>query len=103
MTPRHAPESASHAATSPLNTGTVPLIRSLTVACCVLAVSPALQMMSKMMANIAKAPADMKFRKLRLSNPKVAEGLVYVAGARQFLVALGYGHGTRDQRTTAEA
>merc|ERR1719240_1399815 len=43
-----------------------------------------------MMANVAKAPAEEKYRKLRLSNAKVAEGLVHVAGARQFLRALGW-------------
>jgi len=53
-------------------------------------VRPALDMMSKMVANIAKAPAEDKYRKVRLSNPKVAEGLVFVPGARQFLRALGW-------------
>lgn len=53
-------------------------------------VKPALDMMSKMVANIAKAPAEDKYRKLRLSNPKVAEGLVFVPGARQFLRAHGW-------------
>jgi len=51
---------------------------------------PALDMLSKMIANIAKAPTETKYRKVRLSNPKVAEGLVHVPGARQFLVALGW-------------
>ena len=47
-------------------------------------------MMTKMVANIAKAPTDPKFRKVRLSNPKVAEGLVHVPGARQFLRSIGW-------------
>lgn len=51
---------------------------------------PALDLMGKMVANIAKAPAEPKFRKMRLSNPKVAEGLVHVPGARQFLCAHGW-------------
>merc|ERR1719240_1957241 len=51
---------------------------------------PALDLMQKMMANIAKAPSEPKYRKMRLSNPKVAEGLVHVMGARQFLRALGW-------------
>ena len=42
------------------------------------------------MANIAKAPTEERYRKLRLSNPKVAEGLVFVPGARQFLRAIGW-------------
>ena len=29
-------------------------------------------------------------RRMRLSNPKVAEGLVHVPGARQFLRAIGW-------------
>ena len=53
-------------------------------------IKPALEMMGKMVANIAKAPAEAKFRKVRLSNPKLAEGLVFVPGARQFLRALGW-------------
>merc|ERR1719240_1341984 len=53
-------------------------------------VKPALEMLGKMVANVAKAPAEMKYRKVRLSNPKVAEGLVYVPGARQFLHAIGW-------------
>ena len=53
-------------------------------------VKPALEMMLKMVANIAKAPADEKYRKLRLSNPKVSEGLVFVPGARQWLRAHGW-------------
>jgi hypothetical protein len=51
---------------------------------------PALDLMSKMAANIAKSPTEPKFRKMRLSNPKVAEGLVHVPGARQFLCAHGW-------------
>ena len=47
-------------------------------------------MLTKMMANVAKAPSEPKYRKVRLSNPKVAEGLVHVPGVRQFLVALGW-------------
>jgi len=47
-------------------------------------------MMAKMTANIVKAPTEEKYRKVRLSNPKVAEGLVHVKGARQFLRALGW-------------
>jgi len=31
---------------------------------------PALELLSKMVANIAKAPTELKFRKMRLSNPK---------------------------------
>ena len=53
-------------------------------------VRPALDMMQKMVANIAKAPAEAKYRQLRLSNPKVAEGLVFVPGARQYLHAIGW-------------
>jgi len=51
---------------------------------------PAIEMLTKMVANIAKAPAEEKYRKVRLSNPKIAETLVHVAGARQFLRALGW-------------
>lgn len=51
---------------------------------------PAIDMMTKMMANVAKAPTEEKYRKVRLSNPKVAEGLVFVPGARQFLRAVGW-------------
>ena len=47
-------------------------------------------MMQKMVANIAKAPAEAKYRQLRLSNPKVAQALVFVPGARQFLRAIGW-------------
>ena len=50
----------------------------------------ALELMQKMVANIQKAPSEPKFRKMRLSNPKVAEGLVHVMGARQYLRALGW-------------
>jgi len=53
-------------------------------------IRPALDLMGKMMANISKAPSDPKYRKMRLSNPKVAEGLVHVPGARQFLCAHGW-------------
>ena len=51
---------------------------------------PALDLMQKMVANVAKAPSEPKFRKMRLSNPKVAEGLVHVMGTRQFLRAIGW-------------
>ena len=51
---------------------------------------PALELMQKMMANIAKAPSEPKYRKMRLSNPKVAEGLVHVLGAREYLKAIGW-------------
>lgn len=51
---------------------------------------PAIDMMTKMVANIAKAPSEEKYRKVRLSNPKVGEGLVFVPGARQFLRAIGW-------------
>ena len=51
---------------------------------------PALEMMTKMVANIAKAPAEEKYRKVRLSNSKIAEGLVFVPGARQFMRAIGW-------------
>jgi hypothetical protein len=51
---------------------------------------PALDLMGKMVSNIVKAPTDVKFRKMRLSNPKVSEGLVHVPGARQFLCAHGW-------------
>jgi len=53
-------------------------------------VKPALEMMGKMVANIAKAPPEPKYRKVRLSNPKIAEGLVFVPGARQLLIASGW-------------
>jgi len=53
-------------------------------------VRPALDLMQKMVANIAKGPVEEKYRKLRLSNAKVGEGLVFVPGARQYLVALGW-------------
>ena len=53
-------------------------------------VKPACEMLTKMAANIAKAPAEPKYRKVRLSNPKVSEGLVFVPGARQFLCAIGW-------------
>lgn len=53
-------------------------------------IRPALDLMQKMGANIAKAPDEPKYRKMRLSNPKVAEGLVHVAGARQWLRANGW-------------
>ena len=53
-------------------------------------VKPALEMMGKMVANIAKSPAEAKYRKVRLSNPKIGEGLVFVPGARQFLRAAGW-------------
>jgi len=51
---------------------------------------PALELMKKMADNIAKNPAEPKYRKMRLSNPKVADGLVHVPGARQFLRAIGW-------------
>jgi len=53
-------------------------------------VRPALDLMGKMMANVSKAPAEPKYRRMRLSNKLVAEGLVHVPGARQFLVAHGW-------------
>jgi len=53
-------------------------------------IRPALELMHKMMENIAKNPAEPKYRQLRLSNKKVAEGLVHVPGARQFLRAHGW-------------
>ncbi|EOD30041.1 hypothetical protein EMIHUDRAFT_415365 [Emiliania huxleyi CCMP1516] len=37
-----------------------------------------------------QAPAEPKYRRMRLSNKLVAEGLVHVPGARQFLVAHGW-------------
>jgi len=52
--------------------------------------APALTMMKKLVDNIAKGPAEPKFRKVRLSNAKVAEGLVHVVGARQFMMAIGW-------------
>jgi preprotein translocase subunit SecD len=51
---------------------------------------PALDMMQRMVANIAKAPAEPKYRKVRLSNPKISEALVHVPGARQYLRAIGW-------------
>ena len=51
---------------------------------------PALEMMAKFAANVAKAPSEDKYRKVRLSNPKIAEAIVYVPGARQFLRANGW-------------
>ena len=53
-------------------------------------VRPAIDMLKKMADNVAKAPAEPKYRKVRLSNPKVADGLVHVPGARQFLRAIGW-------------
>ena len=44
----------------------------------------------RMADNIAKGPAEEKYRKVRLTNPKVAAGLVHVPGARQFLRAIGW-------------
>ncbi|KAL3919349.1 MAG: hypothetical protein SGPRY_005664 [Prymnesium sp.] len=51
---------------------------------------PFLALFSKLADNIAKHPAETKYRKVRLTNPKLAEGLVHVAGARQFLRAIGW-------------
>ena len=48
---------------------------------------PFLSLFPKLADNIAKNPTDPKYRKVRLTNPKLAEGLVHVAGARQYLRA----------------
>ena len=53
-------------------------------------VKPAVEMMIKMVTNIQKGPAEEKYRKVRLSNPKIAEAIVYVPGARQFLRSIGW-------------
>ena len=47
-------------------------------------------MLRRMIENIAKNPAEAKYRKVRLSNPKVAEGLVHVPGVRQWMGAVGW-------------
>merc|ERR1719310_1867508 len=47
-------------------------------------------MMKRMVDNIAKSPAEPKFRKVRLTNAKVADGLVHVPGVRQFMGAIGW-------------
>ena len=52
--------------------------------------SPGLAMLRRMIENIAKNPAEAKYRKVRLSNPKVAEGLVHVPGVRQWMGAVGW-------------
>ena len=52
--------------------------------------APALELLRKMIANINKDPAELKYRKMRLSNPKVAAGLVHVDGVRQWLRAIGW-------------
>ena len=52
--------------------------------------APALELLRKMIANINKDPAEPKYRKMRLSNPKVAAGLVHVDGVRQWLRAIGW-------------
>lgn len=53
-------------------------------------IQPFLSLFPKLADNIAKNPTDPKYRKLRLTNPKLAEGLVHVQGARQFLRAIGW-------------
>lgn len=50
---------------------------------------PFLEVFGKLVANIVKSPTDAKFRKVRLSNPKLAEGLVHVPGARQYMRSIG--------------
>ena len=44
--------------------------------------APGLTMLRRMIENVAKNPAEPKYRKVRLSNAKVAEGLVHVPGVR---------------------
>ncbi|KAL1508450.1 hypothetical protein AB1Y20_004553 [Prymnesium parvum] len=53
-------------------------------------IQPFLSLFPKLADNIAKNPTDPKYRKVRLTNAKLAEGLVHVAGARQFLRAIGW-------------
>uniref|UniRef100_A0A7S3AWU9 UBA domain-containing protein n=2 Tax=Haptolina ericina TaxID=156174 RepID=A0A7S3AWU9_9EUKA len=53
-------------------------------------IQPFLALFPKLADNIAKNPTDPKYRKVRLTNAKLAEGLVHVAGARQFLRAIGW-------------
>ena len=47
-----------------------------------------LAMLRRMIENIAKNPAEAKYRKVRLSNPKVAEGLVHVPGVCKWMRTL---------------
>lgn len=49
-----------------------------------------LDMLEKVVANVAKAPTELKFRKLRLSNPKIAEGIVRAPGALAALEQMGW-------------
>ena len=42
------------------------------------------------MQNVAKAPAELKFRKLRLSNPKITAAVIQTPGALRALQVMGW-------------
>ena len=50
----------------------------------------ALSTMEKLVGNVAKAPTELKFRRLRLSNPKITEVIVDTPNALDALQALGW-------------
>ena len=49
-----------------------------------------LDTLEKLVANVSRAPTELKFRKLRLSNPKIAEVVVNAPGALAALQHLGW-------------
>lgn len=50
----------------------------------------AAEVLGKLLANIAAAPAEPKFRRLRLTNPRIQSAVVDVSGGVELLLACGF-------------
>ena len=50
----------------------------------------ALDTLEKLVQNVAKAPTEPKFRKLRLSNPKITAAVIQTPGALRALQVMGW-------------
>ena len=50
----------------------------------------AAEVLGRLLSNITAAPADPKFRRLRLSNPRIQAAVVDVSGGVELLLACGF-------------
>eukprot|EP00878_Enallax_costatus_P018439 GHUV01019411.1.p1 GENE.GHUV01019411.1~~GHUV01019411.1.p1 ORF type:complete len:522 (+),score=195.27 GHUV01019411.1:131-1696(+) len=62
-----------------------------------------MEVLSKLLSNLATAPQEAKYRQLRLGNPKIQLSIVNVPGALEFLAAVGFQIHTADIGAAAAA
>ena len=50
----------------------------------------AAEVLGRLLANISASPSEAKFRRLRLSNPRISSAVVDVSGGVELLLACGF-------------